>query len=884
MVEELLQEEQRLGSFLNTPVIARDESSDSTFIASSEPQINFFETGRFASGDVIADRFEVVCFIARGGMGEVYEVKDRFLQGVNVALKIIRPEIANDLGSARRFEQEVILARKVTHPNLCPIYDMSRCEQPAPAFFFLTMKLLQGVTLDVHLKQSGKLAGAAAVEVCRQLVNGVAALHDGGLIHRDLKPNNIMLDSADAQGKVHVSIMDFGLARLHQLEGVGGPSVTIAGTLGYMAPELLKGQPPSQASDLFALGIVLHQVLAGERPTDSGKDLSLIPVPALRSFDVPPALVQGVEGLLSADPKKRLQAFSQLRAAETGIGTASTGFRVLTAKRPWYLLIATCAVLALGLAVRLTAPPAPQPLLSQQITFSPEPKMRPLRSDGTRLYFQSRGLPVAMAQSGGPILPIRSMAQDMQVEDVSADGTKFLLLKPDEEAMQAVSGTMWVASTLGGAPRQLSALHGQDARWFPDGQSILFADGGAIFSATEDGSNRKKLWQGDGIIDSLGFSPDARQVTFAMITKKNSLEWRMHADGTGAHVLLPDWPATSDQWFGQWTHDGRHFLFLSNKLGQGNLYEAVMPRWFEFWKKPSSVLVTGNQLDIQAIAPASDGTLFVIGAVDQGALQVLEPESGKYVPFLDGLSATSFTVSPDHQWMAYSDFPAGNLWKSRLDGSDAIQLTNTPAFMQVWSPDSKTIAYSDSKMIYTISADGGVPEKLTPAGDDAILPSWLPDGKSIAFSHWDGMTMNGRGAYVVDVATHNVSLMPGAKNYFAPTWSPDGKYCVAMADNPSRMMLYSAASGAWTGLHTFDTPFGNWSWANDSKSLYFRLMVGQSGIFQLTVPDGKWKKLSGLDGLNLRVYDSVPSLTVDGRIVIMSHTGVAQVYALQWPH
>ena len=203
LVEALLKEDARMGSFLEKPLLKPDEAAPQEHAPASD----FFS--RFQPGSLIAERFEVVRFIARGGMGEVYEVKDRFLQGVNVALKIIRPEIAADAGNAQRFEQEVILARKVTHPNLCPIYDMSRCEQPAPPFVFLTMKLLRGETLDLRLKFDKKIPSAEAIEICRQLLLGVAALHEGGLLHRDLKPSNVMLEqiASDAErstGRLHV--------------------------------------------------------------------------------------------------------------------------------------------------------------------------------------------------------------------------------------------------------------------------------------------------------------------------------------------------------------------------------------------------------------------------------------------------------------------------------------------------------------------------------------------------------------------------------------------------------------------------------------------------------------------------------------------------------
>jgi serine/threonine protein kinase len=459
LVEYLLIDEERMGSFLEKPVLQADPPS------LDYPAISDFRS-RFQPREVIANRFEVVRFIARGGMGEVYEVRDQFLQDLNVALKIIRPEIASDAGSSRRFEQEVILARKVTHPNLCPIYDIFRCEQPAPPFSFLTMKLLRGETLDIRLKLSGALPAGEALAVCRQLLRGVSALHEGGILHRDLKPNNVMLEPATEQAKerLNVSIMDFGLARLNQLEMTAGQSVTIAGTAGYMAPELLRGQPPSKASDLYALGIVLHQVLTGQRPVESAGGLSLIPLPALRASQAPAHWHQAVEGFVSADPAKRVLAFQQLQAAESG--TASATQSSLRSRTIRYAAAAVILLLLIGLAVWLTSPPVPRPLLAEQVTFSREAKERPLLSDGSRLYFHSHGEPSVMAMTGGTIAPLLSLGTGFEIKDVSPDGAKVLALKPDSETLEASSGTIWIAPTGHAlvAGRPIHSFRGQGLR------------------------------------------------------------------------------------------------------------------------------------------------------------------------------------------------------------------------------------------------------------------------------------------------------------------------------------------------------------------------------------------------------------------------------------
>ncbi len=167
------------------------------------------------------------------------------------------------------------------------------------------------------------------------------------------------------------------------------------------------------------------------------------------------------------------------------------------------------------------------------------------------------------------------------------------------------------------------------------------------------------------------------------------------------------------------------------------MYELVAPRWFEFWKKPTAVRITGNQIPILASIPARDGNgLYVLARMDEGAMRAYDPHSEKLVPFLDDVSMVQFVISPDRQWMAYTEYPSRHLWKSRLDGSEKLQLTNSvDGDAEQWSPDGKSLVYSNFKNLYLVSADAGTPEKLTPDGHGDISPAWSPDGKSIAFSY-----------------------------------------------------------------------------------------------------------------------------------------------------
>ena len=223
-VEELLTEDANAGSLLEHPpfefvgrtgtrpadIPGKTGSIDENEISAAPPG------GRLKPGQVLIDRFVIVRFIAKGGMGEVYEAEDRFLQGVHVALKTILPQIADDPALRQRFEQEVLIVREVSHPNLCPIYDIFHGEQSPVNFLFLTMKLLPGETLAARLRRTRSISITEGLAILKQLASGLAAIHAAGIIHRDIKPNNIILDGIASE--LRLCITDFGLARAHEAE------------------------------------------------------------------------------------------------------------------------------------------------------------------------------------------------------------------------------------------------------------------------------------------------------------------------------------------------------------------------------------------------------------------------------------------------------------------------------------------------------------------------------------------------------------------------------------------------------------------------------------------------------------------------------------------
>jgi eukaryotic-like serine/threonine-protein kinase len=228
-----------------------------------------------ADGEILSGRFKILAFVGRGGMGEVYRAADLELGG-DVALKILRPDLLSDPQFLGRFRREVQLARQVTHPNVCRIFDVGRHQQDDREVAFLTMEFLEGETLSQRMKNSGRMLPDPVMPLARQIAEGLSALHQRNIVHRDFKPGNIMIVPPSGSVGERAVITDFGLARSTEPASSGeamslSRSSQILGTPEYMAPEQLLGKPVTPAADIFAFGIVLYELVTGKKPFPSGR-------------------------------------------------------------------------------------------------------------------------------------------------------------------------------------------------------------------------------------------------------------------------------------------------------------------------------------------------------------------------------------------------------------------------------------------------------------------------------------------------------------------------------------------------------------------------------------------------------------------------------------
>jgi serine/threonine protein kinase/Tfp pilus assembly protein PilF len=263
---------------------------------------------QFKPGDVIDGRFAVVRFIGQGGMGQVFEVEDRELRGIHVALKTILSQYAADPMMLQRFEREVLSAREVVHPSICPMYDLGHWNRPGNRLSYLTMKLLPGESLAARLARQGPLTGEEALCILKQVGAGIAAAHDAGILHRDIKTGNIILQGSGSQ--VFAWVTDFGLARAALGDETALTLHGVAGTPAFMAPELFLGGATTKASDVYALGVVAFQTLTGRLPQSAllrakGANSGKV---SLNTADVPFPWRRFVEGCLQPAVEDRFKS------------------------------------------------------------------------------------------------------------------------------------------------------------------------------------------------------------------------------------------------------------------------------------------------------------------------------------------------------------------------------------------------------------------------------------------------------------------------------------------------------------------------------------------------------------------------------------------------
>jgi eukaryotic-like serine/threonine-protein kinase len=826
-----------------------------------------------------------------GGMGVVYKAEDTRLHRF-VALKFLPPEVARDAQALARFQREAQAASALNHPNICTIHDIG--EQDGQAF--IAMEFLDGMTLKQFLGAK-LLDPEKLLDISIDVAAGLEAAHSRGIVHRDIKPANIFVTKHG-----YTKILDFGLAKVSSPAYSSGsasvensetrtieeqyltsPGSTI-GTIAYMSPEQVRGKELDPRTDLFSFGVVLYEMATGSLPfrgDTSGvifRDiLDRPPVPPSRvNPDVSPRLEEIIQKCLEKDRDVRCQSASELRAdlkrlkrdsdtaksqsvqSATGLATPSGP----TSRRwIWAAGLAAGVAAILGFVWLRSPSPPPRILGTRQLTNDSLQKFQ-LMTDGSRIYFvESSGSSFHLAQvsaAGGEVAVVNSGNSLPTLTSISPDGSQLLATVGFFS-----EGEIWAFPVPAGSPQRIADLIGHDAAWAPDGR-LFFGKGNDIWVAEHDGGSPRKLLTASDFPVRFRFSPDGTHFRFAVgsLTISRSSLWEARLDGTALHEILPGWNKPPAECCGEWTRDGKYFVFLSVHNGVSDIW--TLPEKASLGRTVSRLpaQLTTGPLQTSEVLPAKDGRqLFAIGSQLKGELVKFDAKTSQLVPVLGGISAGDVEYSRDGSWVVYVLYPEGTLWRSRADGSDRLQLTHSPmqATLAHWSPDGRQIVFSAAApgrpfRVLLISADGGSPQPINPVEEDETDPTWSSDGGTIAFGHHTGQVAT---TYIglFDLKSRQITRLPGSEGLFGPRWSPDGRYIVALtASDFATLMLYDTKVQTWKKLLHLpgQETLGYFTWSRDSTSFYFDThSPNQPGFYRLRVSDGKVERVVDLKSYRL---------------------------------
>jgi Tol biopolymer transport system component len=525
----------------------------------------------------------------------------------------------------------------------------------------------------------------------------------------------------------------------------------------------------------------------------------------------------------------------------------------------------------------------------------------PMLTDGSRIYFDAGGWGLAqVSAAGGEPYPLPTPADIpwALLEDIYPDGSALLLTQVPQLLRSqlpnlGMESPMWILPTLAGATRRVGDILAHAACWSPSGQQIAYANGNDLFAAESDGSHSRKLVSLPGRAYWPRFSPDASRLRFTLRdSQTNALTlWEVNADGADLHALLPGWNIPPEECCGNWTSDGKYFVFQSVRGGMTNVWAMRENGRFFRGAPQAPVQLTSGPLSYHAPVPSKDGKrLFVVGIQPHDELVRYDAKSRRFVPYLTHVTPAGVVAfSRDGDWVTYIKPPEGTLWRSRADGSQRLQLTSPPmeAMYPRWSADGTHIAFPGKLpgqpwKIFVVSADGGDPQQLSLGNRNVTDPDWSPDGNQLVFGRMPDYVAEAslpKAIHLLDLRTQQVSKIPGSDGLFSPDWSPGGRYILAIALDHRKLMLFDLETRQWTQL--VEQVVLHQIWSHDGSFIYFQ---SKDGVYRVRISDRKiervvaWEELQRPNVLGL----SFAWLAPDDSPLLVVEQGSGDIYALEW--
>ncbi len=743
-------------------------------------------------------------------MGEVYRARDARLRR-DVAIKVLPPAFSRDSDRLRRFEQEAWAAGMLNHPNLITVYDLGSHEGSP----YVVIELLEGETLRQRI-DAGPLPARKAIDFGTQIARGLAAAHQKGIVHRDLKPENVFL-TRDG----HVKILDFGLAKLITPLAAAAPGDTaiaqtlpglVVGTIGYMSPEQVRGQPADHRADIFAFGIIVFEMLTGKQAFSGESSVEMMnailkeepPDFAAAGRRVPPALERVVSHCLEKNPDDRFQSARDLGFALEALTSPSdpgspAPLRPLRRIRARWHHIAAAAVCGLVLGAALTfwlARPAPvDPPAFRYLTYSGH-DYSPAASPNSRF------IAFTSDRDGRPRIWLKQLSggEERPLTEGPDDYARFSPLGSLILFTRSGNGrsSLYRVGVLGGDARKVvdDAVEGD---WSPDGNRIAFlrwkTDGGnltsAIGIAAADGSNPREIAVHDQKLSHLRWSPDGQLIAAAELAQSGALHPIFLVDSSGREkrsILTPraGFAISALAWTGPeevvyFQNESALVGGLGTNAGTANIIRQNV-RTGEAekisWSPDGSSL-----LDI--LGP---GRLVYDTCSPRASLREVTLRSNGGGRWLTRGNANDRqpAYSPDGEWVVFSSNRSGNLdlWELSTRTEVVRRLTEDEA--EDWDPvftgSGRRIVWSSNRTghfeIWIADADGSGARQLSRDGVDAENPTPTPDGAWVVYA---STNPDKEGLWKIRPDGSDAArIVPG--NYAYPEVSPDGRYVVYAAD------------------------------------------------------------------------------------------------------
>ncbi|MGK2934397.1 MAG: protein kinase domain-containing protein, partial [Gemmatimonadaceae bacterium] len=715
----------------------------------------------------LADRYRIERELGQGGMATVYLAHD-LRHDRQVAVKVLHPDLAAALG-AERFLTEIKTTARLQHPHILPLLDSGA----ADGLLFYVMPYVSGETLRARLERERQLPLEDVLQIAREVADALGAAHAVGIIHRDIKPDNILLQGG------HAVVADFGIALA--VQEAGGARMTQTGlSLGtpqYMSPEQAMGERSVDArTDIYALGAVTYEMLTGQPPFTGAtaqavvaKVLTERPAPPSTVRDTIPASVESAvlkalaklpadrwsstarfaEGLVQGDPTVRTGAVRSAPPSRRRLqlGAAILGGALLLAAGWW-----------MG---RLGGASAESWTAFTQLTDASGEETSPsLSPDGESFAYASnvRGTwDIYVQRVGGrnPVLVAGDMGVDERAPKYSPDGRQI--------AYTHGSGGIFVAGATGESPRRLTTF-GADPAWSPDGRQIVFAaeetiSPYAVNSAgqlwiVDAGGGEPRLVIGDSRnpVYQPAWSPSGGRIAFWSV-RGGRRDIATVAAAGGERVLVTDDEAVD--WAPTWSPDGRHLYFASDRGGTMGLWRIGIDESSGRPRGAPEPVAAGVDVAMDLAQVSRDGAVIIFRsrlesvnpaaiAFDPatervGAVELLQRRSGVLVPT---------DISPDGEWLAlYNALERRqDIFLMRRDGRDLTRLTDDVArdWIPRFTPDGEALAFYSNQLGpydgWMIRRDGSGRTRLSDFGESGVnYPVFSPDGKRLMLVQADSL-------------------------------------------------------------------------------------------------------------------------------------------------